>query len=216
MPRVAGTPVPRKHDHVLRRHRPYRWSPRPRSPRYRLARRSGHLVVAVIRAAPTHPLRACHRRRRRRLHPLAKERPRRRLRAERCLCSRAALATCCSASPCESSSAPPCIAGSRGSSFALRIVVGVAADVLPALAPAVCKPIRRLQAGSYRRRQVLSKTARQMSSRRGGAADIDWPHYQQVGRSGPGRRIVLWNRTRINSFGCTRRCSSSATSRNGW
>ena len=57
-PSLLDRPIPSKRSHVLRRHGTYRGSPRPRSPRYCLARRSGHLIApAHTRAAPTRPLR---------------------------------------------------------------------------------------------------------------------------------------------------------------
>ncbi len=56
-PEFAGPPIPSKHDHVLRRHRPYRGSPRLDDRAIAWPGEAGHLVAADTRAAPTRPLR---------------------------------------------------------------------------------------------------------------------------------------------------------------
>ena len=62
-PEFAGPPIPSNHDHVLRRHRPYQGSPRPRSPavslgqakrssrRYRRSRCSSSSFASTFSAA---------------------------------------------------------------------------------------------------------------------------------------------------------------------
>jgi hypothetical protein len=50
--RVAGSPIPSTHGHVLRRYEPDRRSPRPRAPGCCSPRGSGHPVALVTPAAP--------------------------------------------------------------------------------------------------------------------------------------------------------------------
>ena len=74
-PELAGRPTPSKHNHVLRRHGPYRGWPRLRSSGCRLGWPSGHLVAARTLAAAYRPKHQRRRTSRLLRDPMAKEAP---------------------------------------------------------------------------------------------------------------------------------------------